>query len=143
MWEFLSKNNLGEKWLEKLIEKNLTRKEQVDELEKVWEFLSKNNLGDLFEKLVDKGVTTFDALNTIDNENVGLLKLEPFESIRLLRVLNKVNIFPFILSFFSIHTMNPKGQRGGHKFFHQGGNFSPKKVNFETIPKNFFSLKKL
>ena len=78
--------------MEKLIEKNLTRKQQVDELEKVWEFLSENKLEDLFENLVGNGVTSRkDLLNissdTIHEYNLGL---NYAEQKRLLSVLKKV-----------------------------------------------------
>ena len=75
---------------EKLIEKKLTRKEQVNELEEVWKFLSKNNLGDLFEKLVEKGVTTLEILHKVSKENVESLDLQSFQQGILLSTLKKV-----------------------------------------------------
>ena len=88
MWKFLSENNLGNLF-EKLIDKQLTRKEQVNELEELWKFLSENNLKDLFERLVDKKIITIESLlkiskDTIHNYNVGL---EYAEEERLLSAL--------------------------------------------------------
>lgn len=97
----MEKARLEEEWLEKLIEKKLTSKKQVEELEKLWEFLSENRLEELFERLVDKGVTTLESLYMINKENVDKLHLglEPLEALRLLKVLEKVNIFPSFSAF--------------------------------------------
>ena len=89
--------------MEKLIEKNLTRKEQVDELEEVWKFLSKNNLGHLFEKLVAKGVTRLERLRKINRLNAEEYKLGLYfaEKEDLLSVLEKVNILNYFFLLFS------------------------------------------
>ena len=97
MWKFLSNNELGDLF-EKLIEKKLTRKQQVEELEKLWKFLSENKLGDLFEKFLNI------SKDTIHNNKIGL---EYAKEVRLLSVLDKVNIFPSFSRFLN-HFSNAK-----------------------------------
>ena len=101
MWEFLSRNEL-EDLFEKLIEKKLTKKDQVNELERLLEFLSRNELEDLFEKLIDKGFTTERGLFLINTKNVKKLDLEFGEENRLLSALEKMEevFFYSILTFF-------------------------------------------
>ena len=89
MWEFLSKNKL-EDLLEKLIDKKMTRKKQVDELEGLWKFLSKNKLGDLLEKLIDRGYTTVESLSLIDKQRVDKLGLKIGEVDQLVSVLEVI-----------------------------------------------------
>ena len=53
MWEFLSKNELGNLF-NKLIDKNLTGKEQVEKFEQIWTYPCDRNIP-LFVKMVLNG----------------------------------------------------------------------------------------
>ena len=62
----------------------------MNELEELWKFLSENNLGDLFEKLIEKGITTLEILHKVNKENVESLDLQSFQQGILLSALKKV-----------------------------------------------------
>ena len=77
---------------------HLKKKKKI-KYNELWEFLSKNNLEDLFVTLVDKKIVAIESLlniskDTIHNHKLGL---EYAEEVRLLSVLEKVNISQVLL----------------------------------------------